>query len=67
MLRKRKRSEGGPDPKENDVTVKNPDDEEDDTFDVNPKMLLIFVVLMCIMLVSLYFLYDYLGKIVLVH
>ena len=48
--------------KDNEVTAKNIDEDDDDTFDVNPKVLLIFVVLMCIMLVSLYFLYDYLGK-----
>ena len=63
MLRKRKRSGGPDDVKDNEVSIKNVDEEDDDTFDVDPKILLIFVVLMCVMLVSLYFLYDYLGKI----
>ncbi|XP_013379111.1 signal peptide peptidase-like 2B [Lingula anatina] len=35
-------------------------EEEDDTFDLSPKVILIFVVLMCGMIVALYFLYDYL-------
>ena len=43
---------------EDDSEVK----DQDETFDVSPKIVVIFVIVMCTMLVLLYFLYDYLGK-----
>ena len=40
----------------------NPEEENDpETFDMNPTAIIVFVVLMCVMLISLYFFYDYLG------
>ena len=47
---------------QDDVEMHEPE-EEQETFDVSPRFILIFVVLMCGMLVSLYFLYDYLGTV----
>lgn len=36
--------------------------KEETSLDISPKVALLFVLLMCVMLVSLYFLYEYLGE-----
>ena len=46
---------------EEEAEVEDGDDDQD-TLDVSPKIVVIFVILMCGMLLSLYFFYDYLGK-----
>ena len=45
-----------------DKELASQEEEEQETLDVSPKMIIIFVILMCSLLVALYFLYDYLGK-----
>ncbi len=62
--RRKRRSEDGT--LHSDVDIRDPDDEHE-TFDVNPRVILVFVVVMCVMLVTLYFLYDYLGRYILVN
>ena len=37
-------------------------EDEQETFDASPTIIVIFVILMCGMLVALYFYYDYLGR-----
>lgn len=44
------------------VTVRDPEEDHEDTVDMSWKFVLVMVVVMCVMLVSLYFLFDYLGK-----
>ena len=42
--------------------VDEDDDRDEDSFDLSPQAIIVFVILMCGMLVSLYYFYDYLGK-----
>ena len=62
MLRKRSRAARLGSAGENEALRRDAEDDEQETLDVSPKVVFIFVVLMCGMLISLYFLYDYLGK-----
>ena len=58
LKRKRTGSEG-----EEGITEETPgDDDAPKPIDITPTFILLFVSLMCLMLVGLYFLYDYIGK-----
>ncbi len=60
MLRRQKKRRPGAGAGSEDTEVQDPDDEQE-TFDVSPQIVVVFVVIMCGMLVALYFFYDYLG------
>jgi len=58
-MKKTKISRQRPQSAEEDISDEDADPE---TFDMNPTAIIVFVILMCVMLISLYFFYDYLGK-----